>query len=134
MSTAIKPVQNDETQLPNSRRTYVDGSQPGVRVPFREISQNQTRNFKGELEENLPVRVYDTSGPWGDPEQACDVRSGLPAGRREWITSRGDVEEYQGREITPIDDVRSTADYRRAVSQNLLRQFWTDTGSAERPA
>ena len=39
-----------------------------------------------------------------------------------------------GQEITPIDDVRSTADYRRAVSQNLLRQFWTDTGSAERPA
>ena len=94
MSTAIKNPQIERVDqsradsLPNSRRVYIDGSQSGVRVPFREISQNQTRNFKGELEENPPVRVYDTSGPWGDPEQTCDVRSGLPARRREWITSR----------------------------------------------
>src|SRR5437870_12764515 len=51
-----------KTVLPNSRRIYIKGEQPGVRVPFREIDQNPTRNFKNELEDNPPVRVYDTSG------------------------------------------------------------------------
>ena len=130
MSTAIKSTEsaspNDEKSLPNSRRIYVDGRQSGVRVPFREISQNQTRNFKGELEENQPVRVYDTSGPWGDPEQTCDVRSGLPTRRREWIISRGDVEEYQGREIAPIDDGYLTfaaADLARQKERGRLEDF-----------
>ncbi len=63
MSAAIKPTSIEDTQLPNSRRIYIDGKQPGVRVPFREIAQNQTRNFNGALEDNPPVRVYDTSGP-----------------------------------------------------------------------
>ena len=85
MSAAIKPTSIEDTQLPNSRRIYVDGKQPGVRVPFREIEQNQTRNFNGTLEENPPVRVYDTSGPWGDPSVDCDVREGLPGLRAHWI-------------------------------------------------
>ncbi|HEV2884664.1 MAG TPA: phosphomethylpyrimidine synthase ThiC [Pyrinomonadaceae bacterium] len=109
MSAAIKPT-TEETQLPNSRRIYVEGVQPGVRVPFREISQNATRNFDGKLEENPPVRVYDTSGPYGDPSQMCDVREGLPPARRDWIVSRGDVEEYVGRELKPIDDGYLTFD------------------------
>ncbi|HEX5703684.1 MAG TPA: phosphomethylpyrimidine synthase ThiC [Pyrinomonadaceae bacterium] len=109
MSAAIKPTKIDST-LPNSRRIYIDGEQPGVRVPFREIDQNPTRNFKNELEENPPVRVYDTSGPYGDPSQKTDVREGLPQLRREWIVSRGDVEEYAGRSIQPIDDGYLTFD------------------------
>jgi phosphomethylpyrimidine synthase len=110
MSAAIQPTNNETTPvnedkpLPNSRRVYVDGKQPGVRVPFREISQNQTRNFDNSLEDNPPVRVYDTSGPWGDPSVSADVREGLPSLRRHWILSRGDVEEYEGRELKPIDD------------------------------
>src|SRR3954465_13421016 len=104
MSTAIKEMKTAESQLPNSRRIYIDGQQPGVRVPFREIDQNPTRDFKNELEENPAVRVYDTSGPYGDPSLANDVREGLPTLRREWIAGRGDVEEYQGRAIQPIDD------------------------------
>src|SRR5438034_9653328 len=100
MSAAIKPTQienaqtDNEKPLPNSHRIYIDGQQSGVRVPFREIDQNSTRNFKGELEENPPVRVYDTSGPYGDPSIRCDVREGLPALRHEWIVDRGDMEEY----------------------------------------
>src|ERR1043165_2026744 len=107
MSAAIKPVsvpvavatgstkqletENSrlKTVLPNSRRIYIDGQQQGVRVPFREIDQNPTRNFRNELEENPPVRVYDTSGPYGDPSIAADVREGLAALRRDWIVSRG---------------------------------------------
>jgi phosphomethylpyrimidine synthase len=110
MSAAIKPTTTEETQLPNSRRIYIDGEQPGVRVPFREISQNQTRNFNNTLEENPPVRVYDTSGPWGDPSFRGDVREGLPSLRCHWILARGDVEEYQGRELQPIDDGYLTFD------------------------
>src|SRR6266446_7502396 len=102
MSAAIKPAENEapsvntEKPLPNSRRIYIEGKQPGVRVPFREIDQSPTRNFDNTLEGNPPVRVYDSSGPWGDPAMACDVRDGLPALRREWIVGRGDVEEYEG--------------------------------------
>src|SRR5213083_1026229 len=106
MSTAIKPQIDRSTDqvLPNSRRIYIDGQQPGVRVPFREIDQNPTRNFKNELEENPPVRAYDTAGPYGDPSITTDVREGLTQLRREWIVNRGDVEEYEGRSIQPIDD------------------------------
>ncbi len=106
MSTAIKSKLDSSTaqSLPNSRRIYVDGELAGVRVPFRDVDQNPTRNFKNELEENPPVRVYDTSGPYGDPATETDVREGLPPLRRDWIIARGDVEEYYGRAIQPIDD------------------------------
>jgi phosphomethylpyrimidine synthase len=109
MSAAIKPSKIENT-LPNSRRVYIDGEQKGVRVPFREIDQNPTRNFDNSLEANPPVRVYDSSGPWGDPSIDGDVRDGLAALRREWIISRDDVEEYEGRELQPIDDGYLTFD------------------------
>ncbi len=92
-------------QLPNSRRVYVDGNLHGdVRVPLREISLARTKNPDGSIEENLPIRVYDTSGAWGDPDLDCEVRQGLPALRQSWIMARGDVEAYTGRRITPQDD------------------------------
>jgi phosphomethylpyrimidine synthase len=107
MSTGTKatPIAIDEQRsLPNSRRVYVAGKLPGVRVPFREIAQSDSRELDGTLAPNPPVRVYDTSGPWGDPQTQCESVKGLPALRREWILARGDVEEYDGREIQPIDD------------------------------
>src|ERR1044072_508048 len=113
MSAGIKLTETDTTEspsLPNSRRIYIDGKLPGVRVPFREITQSQTRNFDGTMVANLPVRVYDTSGPWGDPDRQHNVRDGLPQLRREWIVGRGDVEEYAGRETQPIDDGYLTFD------------------------
>ena len=105
-----KPDTSDSSSLPNSRRVYVEGTQPGVRVPFREIKQNPSREFDGALTSNPPIRVYDTSGPWGDNDQKCDVREGLPQLRREWILARGDVEEYEGRHPQPIDDGYLTFD------------------------
>src|ERR1041385_2673339 len=107
MSAGIKLTQPEVAEtnsLPNSRRVYVEGKLPHVRVPFREITQSPSRNFDDTLVENPPIRVYDTSGPWGDPAQQCDVREGLPQLRRDWIVSRGDVEVYEGREAQPIDD------------------------------
>src|SRR5215468_1620528 len=124
MSTATQPNKSDTDsdrngdQLPSSRRVYINGAQSGVRVPFREIDQNPTRNFAGSLEENPPVRVYDTSGPYGDPAVQCDVREGLPALRREWIVARDDVQEYEGRELQPIDDGYLTFD---AANQARLK-------------
>ncbi|HSE31459.1 MAG TPA: phosphomethylpyrimidine synthase ThiC [Pyrinomonadaceae bacterium] len=113
MNQAI-PKQQDgqanDTQLPNSRRIYIEGKQSGVRVPFREIAQSPSRDFNGALEENPSVRVYDTSGPWGDPACECEVTKGLPVLRSGWIRSRADVEEYEGRELQPIDDGYLTFD------------------------
>ncbi|MGH9850664.1 MAG: phosphomethylpyrimidine synthase ThiC [Blastocatellia bacterium] len=115
-----------ETQLPNSQRVYVAGSRPNIRVPFREISQHVTKSFDGQVEVNDPVRVYETSGPWGDPTFNGDVRDGLPALRREWIIARGDVEEYEGRKPQPVDDgYRSAeeAEYARVKAKGKLEEF-----------
>ena len=66
--TKATPIDNNEDKsLPNSRRVYVEGKLPGVRVPFREITQSPSRELDGNLVANPAVRVYDTSGPWGDP-------------------------------------------------------------------
>src|SRR5262245_1996694 len=88
--------------LPNSNRIYITGTHPAIRVPFREISQHPTRRVDGVIEENASVRVYDASGPWGDPNFKGDVRDGVPVLRQEWIRARGDVEEYEGRHLQPI--------------------------------
>jgi len=96
---------SSQDQLPNSKRVYVNGTiHPDIRVPFREISQSPTRSLNGETEKNAPVRVYDTSGPWGDPDFDGDVAKGLPAQRDKWIRDRGDVEEYDGRKAKPLDN------------------------------
>jgi len=86
------------------RRVYVKGSRPDLRVPFREIELQSTRMPDGRLQANDPVRVYDTSGPWGDPDFAADVRHGLPALRAEWIRERADTEFYEGRVVRPEDN------------------------------
>ncbi len=88
--------------LPNSRRVYIKGSR--VRVPMREIEQHSTRLLSGNIEPNKPVKVYDCSGPWGDPDFAGSVEEGLPALRQKWILERNDVEEYDGRIVRPEDN------------------------------
>jgi phosphomethylpyrimidine synthase len=78
-----------------SRKVYVEGSRPDIRVPFREISLSDTPSAFG-AEKNPPVVVYDTSGPYTDPDANIDIRNGLPALRAQWIMERGDVEELDG--------------------------------------
>jgi phosphomethylpyrimidine synthase len=95
-------------------------------VPFREVSQHVTKSFDGQIEVNDPVRVYDSSGPWGDPSFNGDVRDGLPALRRQWIIARGDVEEYEGREVKPEDNgYRSIEEaiYARDKARGKLEEF-----------
>jgi len=92
-------------QLPNSKKTYVSGKlHLGICVPFREISLAPTKSVNGEIEINEPVCVYDTSGPWGDPDFHGDVTQGLPPLRAKWIRERGDVQEVGGRAESPRDD------------------------------
>ncbi len=118
--------QSGEVQLPNSRRVYIEGETQQVRVPFREISLQPTRQFDGRVEENEAVRVYDTSGAWGDPSVRCDVRDGLPVLRREWIIARGDTQEYEGREVLPQDDgylTEGAAEFAKNRNKGRLEPF-----------
>ena len=95
MNVVNKPKTSDITTgpLPASRKIYLDGAiHPGLRVPMREISLHETAN-------EPPVIVYDTSGPYTDPTISIDIEAGLPRHREAWIKARGDVEEYDGREV-----------------------------------
>ena len=81
--------------LPGSRKIYVTGSRPDIRVPMREIVQSDTPAAMG-AEKNPPLTVYDTSGPYTDPEARIDIRKGLPPLRARWIEERGDTELLEG--------------------------------------
>ena len=85
---AVKP-------LPSSRKVYVLGSRPDIRVPMREITQSETPASFG-AERNPPIFVYDTSGPYTDPRATIDVRAGIAPLRAKWIAERGDTEELAG--------------------------------------
>ena len=76
--------------FPGSRKIYVTGSRPDLRVPLREVSQTPTQTKNGS-EDNPPIPVYDTSGPYTDPEVNIDLLRGLPALRSAWIEERGDT-------------------------------------------
>ncbi len=81
--------------FPNSKKVYVQGSRPDIRVGMREISCSDTTT-QGLNEQNPPLTVYDTSGPFTDPEVAIDLMKGLPAHREQWILDRGDTEQLDG--------------------------------------
>ncbi|WP_433595732.1 phosphomethylpyrimidine synthase ThiC [Lysinibacillus xylanilyticus] len=101
-----------------SKKVYVEGSRPDILVPMREIALSPTTGSFGE-EENAPVRVYDTSGPYTDPAYKVDITKGLPTLRSAWIKERGDVEEYEGRTIKPEDNGFRKADDPR-MNENVF--------------
>jgi len=90
------PIDITVGPLPGSRKAYVEGPQ-GTRVPFREIALHDSA---GEP----PVRVYDTSGPYTDPDHTIDISAGLPPLRAQWIEARGDTETYEGRTVQAVDN------------------------------
>ncbi|HET9523093.1 MAG TPA: phosphomethylpyrimidine synthase ThiC, partial [Terrimicrobiaceae bacterium] len=115
-TSAIEP-DSSET-LPNSTRVYIEGEiHEHIRVPMRQIELAPTKAFGGAVEVNEPVKVYDTSGPWGDPAFDGDVEKGLPALRRAWILKRGDAAEYQGRNVRPEDNGYLSVSHAQASSQ-----------------
>jgi phosphomethylpyrimidine synthase len=89
--------------FPASQKVYLTGTRPDVKVPVREITLTPTSGRFGE-EENSPIRVYDTSGPYTDPAATTDIHRGLRPLRRHWILERGDVDEYDGRTVQPRDN------------------------------
>ncbi|MCB1207501.1 MAG: phosphomethylpyrimidine synthase, partial [Verrucomicrobiae bacterium] len=123
--------------LPASTRVYVEGRQyPDVRVPMREIALSPTKGFEGRIEENEPVRVYDTSGPWGDPDYEGTVETGLPALRLPWILGRGDVEEYDGRTVEARDNgylSEQHAEYAASKREGLLSPLKAPINAQRRP-
>ena len=68
----------------NSKKVYIQGSTPDIQVPFRQISISDTPSEFG-AEKNAPVLVYDTSGPYTDPQHNINIQNGLPALRTKWI-------------------------------------------------
>ncbi len=81
--------------FPNSRKVYVEGSRPDIRVPMRQVEQADTAASFG-AEKNPPITVYDTSGPYSDPEASIDLLAGLADVRACWITDRADTEQLDG--------------------------------------
>ena len=91
--------------LPASRKIYISGEiHPDIRVPLREISLHETAK-------EPPVRVYDSSGPYTDPDASIDIDAGLARPRAAWIMARGDVEEYAGRDLRSEDNGGATGDH-----------------------
>jgi phosphomethylpyrimidine synthase len=82
------------SSFPGSRKTYLSGSRPDLRVPMREVG----------LSTGDSVILYDTSGPYTDTTVLTDIRLGLPALRQPWIAERGDTVAYPGRPVQPMDD------------------------------
>ncbi|SEL74623.1 phosphomethylpyrimidine synthase ThiC [Parapedobacter koreensis] len=99
MKTEKLPNETTITRMPfpQSRKIYVNGSTPDIRVPMREISLSKTTDrFHNEVEDNSPVTVYDTSGPYTDLDIDIDVRKGLPRIRERWIAERNDTASMPG--------------------------------------
>ncbi|MBO0641251.1 phosphomethylpyrimidine synthase ThiC [Pseudomonas stutzeri] len=95
LSESAQVDQQSIQPFPRSQKIYVQGSRPDIRVPMREISLDVTpTDFGGEI--NAPVTVYDTSGPYTDPNVQIDVRKGLADVRSAWIEERGDTEKLPG--------------------------------------
>ncbi|OIO73528.1 MAG: phosphomethylpyrimidine synthase ThiC [Zetaproteobacteria bacterium CG1_02_53_45] len=81
--------------FPNSRKVFIEGSRPDIQVPMREITLSPTQTSDG-FEENPPILVYDTSGPYTDPTVEIDLEKGLQPVRATWIAERNDTEELAG--------------------------------------
>ena len=108
---------------PNSRKVYITGSRPDIKVPMREIRLTDTKKSDGSIEENPPVMVYDTSGPMTDPKYTLDLEKGLPKVRETWIEERSDTEIVGARGYQPGDD---------GQGQDANRMPFNGTGKARR--
>jgi phosphomethylpyrimidine synthase len=100
----VKSGETIHQAFPGSAKVYVTGSRSDLRVPFREVRQSPTKNFKGEMEVNPAVRIYDPSGIYTDPSASVDIRRGLPTVRSAWIDERQDTTTIEGRQVQPRDN------------------------------
>ncbi|MGY4827215.1 phosphomethylpyrimidine synthase ThiC [Sphaerotilaceae bacterium SBD11-9] len=131
--TAALSQRITRTPFAGSRKVYLAGSRPDLQVPFREIALGDTLTTDGRREPNPPLRVYDSSGPYTDPQVEIDIARGLPPLRAAWIAERsGSVNQSQmhfarRRIVTPEMEFV-------AVRENLLRAQLRERLAQERPA
>jgi len=108
LNQSARVDQQSVQPFPRSRKVYVVGSRPDIRVPMREITLDDTPTELGG-EKNDPLYVYDTSGPYTDPDARIDLRKGLVPLRESWIIERDDTEQLE----------RPTSEYGRARAADL---------------
>ena len=125
--------------FPNSRKVYVQGSRADIRVPMREITLSPTQTTTG-VEENPPIMVYDTSGPYTDPDIEIDLEKGLMPIRQAWIEERADTEVLTGlssdygrerRENEALDSLRFAhlrTPLRAKAGSNVSQMFYARQG------
>src|SRR6266478_4806044 len=125
--TGSEESKNSAAVFSNSKKIYVSGElHSDIRVSFREITLAPTKSMNGHIEINGPVRVYDTSGPWGDPDFHGDATQGLAPLRAKWVRERGDVEEIDGRKVQPIDDGYLSEKHAAIAAQRSMGRKGTD--------
>ncbi|WP_317846237.1 phosphomethylpyrimidine synthase ThiC [Alcanivorax limicola] len=96
LSASAGAIEQACQPITGSRKIYVTGSRADLRVPMREIAQHATLLANGGTEENPPIAVYDTTGPYTDPDVTIDIRKGLAPLRAAWIAERHDTEALPG--------------------------------------
>jgi phosphomethylpyrimidine synthase len=94
--TEKKNIQITQEPIPGSRKIYIQGSRFSVRVAMREIMQSDTIDADDARTENEPISVYDTSGPFTDPDYTVDIKQGIPKIRESWIRDNQDIEQLPG--------------------------------------
>lgn len=101
-------------QFPSSKRIWISGEDPDIRVPFREIQLSPTVTEEGKTD-NDPVFVYDTAGPYHDDNYKIDVQRGIPKMRIPWIKERNDILQYEGRSIVSLDNGFKSDNHKKFV-------------------
>jgi phosphomethylpyrimidine synthase len=101
------------SSYPASQKRYLHGRTPDLRAPYREVALSATRH-SDRTEENPALPVYDTSGPYTDPEVHMELAHGLPALRRQWIKQPRDTEILSS----------PTSEYARQRESDLLTFHW----------
>jgi len=136
----MKPSAETRQSFPNSRKIYIEGSRPDIRVPMREITLSPTPDSHGGTP-NAPVLTYDTSGPYTDPTVDIDLMKGLPSLRQSWIDERNDTEELpdlsseygrERRDDSELDSLRfaRTQKPRRArAGKNVSQMHYARAGT-----
>jgi phosphomethylpyrimidine synthase len=99
--------------FPSSQKIYVSGEKfPHIKVAMRQVELS-----KKSME--VPINIYDTSGPYTDPSVQVDIRKGLPKLREQWVLGRGDVERYEGRQVKPEDNGFKDHNAKSATSEEF---------------
>ena len=109
VETKIEKMEVTTGPLPASTKIYVEGTDPSIQVPMRSIALDPSSGEKD-------LRVYDTSGPYTDENVKIDIDSGLARDKQKWAHERGDVEEYEGRDMKPEDNGNASGKF-------LAREF-----------